>query len=376
MSRLSLAGVDEVVAFNRRVLTLDSVDTLLGETLADLERLFQATSSMFLLRPEGSPIATFDRGLAHGIPDRLVQSFAFEALEVDPFARVLLSNPGLDLEREVRLGSELVPYERLVRTWFYERYMRPYDLHHMLRMELIVGSRSLATVGMFRPMSAPTFSAVDRARAMLVVSTLAGALDRALQREVYQENWSLLERNASAAGGVGVAVLDERMRMIYCDDTARQHLTTVCDARGCGDGPTLPAALLDSLNRVLTENRDTDDFDRPAEVMLATGGAAMERLRICINAQKTPHGRQRALLFVRKENITGGPMPTDLPGLTPREIEVVRLVMTGLRNHEIADRMAISINTVQTHLRTIFAKENVRNRTQLLVKLTPAMRRQ
>jgi two-component system, NarL family, response regulator len=52
--------------------------------------------------------------------------------------------------------------------------------------------------------------------------------------------------------------------------------------------------------------------------------------------------------------------------LTFREAEIVRYVSTGLRNAEIAERLAISESTVKTHLNNIFQKLGVRNRIQLM----------
>ncbi len=51
--------------------------------------------------------------------------------------------------------------------------------------------------------------------------------------------------------------------------------------------------------------------------------------------------------------------------LTPREIEVVRMVAAGLRNKEIADALGISEGTIKVHLRTIFEKLGIENRMKL-----------
>jgi DNA-binding NarL/FixJ family response regulator len=48
--------------------------------------------------------------------------------------------------------------------------------------------------------------------------------------------------------------------------------------------------------------------------------------------------------------------------LTPREIEVVRLVATGLRNKEIAERLTISEGTVKIHLHNSYEKLDVDSR--------------
>ena len=48
--------------------------------------------------------------------------------------------------------------------------------------------------------------------------------------------------------------------------------------------------------------------------------------------------------------------------LTAREHEVMRLVIAGYSNRQIAEKLNITTNTVQTHLRNIYRKLAVRNR--------------
>ena len=57
--------------------------------------------------------------------------------------------------------------------------------------------------------------------------------------------------------------------------------------------------------------------------------------------------------------------PTPTPDtLTERELEVLQQMSDGLENKEIAAALNISQNTVKTHIRRIFAKLNLRNRTE------------
>jgi len=52
--------------------------------------------------------------------------------------------------------------------------------------------------------------------------------------------------------------------------------------------------------------------------------------------------------------------------LTPREIEMVRMVSKGLRNKAIADALHIGEGTVKTHLHHIFEKLNIQSRAELI----------
>lgn len=51
--------------------------------------------------------------------------------------------------------------------------------------------------------------------------------------------------------------------------------------------------------------------------------------------------------------------------LTPREVEIVRMVAAGMGNREIAEKLFISEGTVKTHLHSVYEKLEVKGRVQL-----------
>jgi DNA-binding NarL/FixJ family response regulator len=53
------------------------------------------------------------------------------------------------------------------------------------------------------------------------------------------------------------------------------------------------------------------------------------------------------------------PSPEDRKGLSPREIEVLRLISEGLNNQAIAERLFISEHTVHRHVANTLTKLNV-----------------
>ncbi|MBI1906753.1 MAG: response regulator transcription factor [Rhodocyclales bacterium] len=58
------------------------------------------------------------------------------------------------------------------------------------------------------------------------------------------------------------------------------------------------------------------------------------------------------------------------PNLSVREAEVARAVASGLSNKEVADQLHISERTVKAHLGAIFEKLGVRDRLQLVLRLS------
>ena len=51
--------------------------------------------------------------------------------------------------------------------------------------------------------------------------------------------------------------------------------------------------------------------------------------------------------------------------LAPGELRIVRLVADGMTNREIAAKLFLSKHTVDSHLKSAFAKLNVRSRVEL-----------
>jgi DNA-binding CsgD family transcriptional regulator/tetratricopeptide (TPR) repeat protein len=98
---------------------------------------------------------------------------------------------------------------------------------------------------------------------------------------------------------------------------------------------------------------------------------AHRRLRE-IGAESAAEGLARRL---RAEGIGGlarGPRPRtrgNPAGLTPRELEVARLLAEGSRNAQIADRLVISAKTVDHHVSSVLAKLGVHDRRAAAAEL-------
>lgn len=63
---------------------------------------------------------------------------------------------------------------------------------------------------------------------------------------------------------------------------------------------------------------------------------------------------------------SGPPAGADTPRLSERETEILRLVAKGLTYKQIAERLVISIRTVQNHVQNTLGKLQLHNRTELV----------
>jgi DNA-binding NarL/FixJ family response regulator len=65
--------------------------------------------------------------------------------------------------------------------------------------------------------------------------------------------------------------------------------------------------------------------------------------------------------------------PVGLVALTPRELEVLRLISFGLTNAEAARRLHVSVHAIKFHLAAIYSRLGVANRTEAAVTYLRAM---
>lgn len=64
----------------------------------------------------------------------------------------------------------------------------------------------------------------------------------------------------------------------------------------------------------------------------------------------------------------GSPPATAAPGLSSRELDVIRLLALGLTGPEVAAELQLAHNTVRTHVRNAMAKSGTRSRAQLVAR--------
>ena len=94
-------------------------------------------------------------------------------------------------------------------------------------------------------------------------------------------------------------------------------------------------------------------------------GEPMEHLLRRAAAQGiAPDYVRRLLSALEKERMAGSVPPPLLEPLSAREMEVLRLLATGLANKQIAQTLVIAVGTVRQHLKSIYGKLEVHNRME------------
>jgi DNA-binding NarL/FixJ family response regulator len=101
----------------------------------------------------------------------------------------------------------------------------------------------------------------------------------------------------------------------------------------------------------------------------ASGGDLIAAVRVVAagDALLAPSVTRRLIGDFARRRRHERPSPQVLATLTPRELDVLRLVARGLSNAEIAGELTLAEQTVKTHVGNMLTKLGLRDRTQAVV---------
>ena len=187
---------------------------------------------------------------------------------------------------------------------------------------------------------------------------LRGLLEQEVDMEVVAEAKDGADAVAMAAQcHPDVAVLDISMPLLDGIEAGRRIVaqspsTRILLLSAYDSADYVRRALKSGASGYLLKNVDM--------TMLAASVRLVAKGEMVIDA--APTGRLLELL-VQREN----PAKTEVEGLNPREMEVLRLIARGKTNREAASDLGISERTVQAHMLNVFRKLGVSSRTMAVL---------
>ena len=254
---------------------------------------------------------------------------------------------------------------KLERSLRYREYLGPVGLSHEMRGVCTVDRERWGGTDLTRQKGRPDFNSKEVAFLRQVAPHLGAGLKAAALRA----QASLDPEGESVPG---VLVLDHRGCVIQHTQAAKRLLEELEDlGPGWQEGEGLPLAIwmvASAVRKALKAETDRDQGRVPRLCIKARSGRWLTLQGALTEAK--PEQPSGTMIFIEP----AGPreitwLRTSAYGLTPREREVVDLVLRGASGKQIAKTLYISEYTVQEHLSNIFDKVGVRGRRALIKRL-------
>jgi DNA-binding CsgD family transcriptional regulator len=269
-----------------------------------------------------------------------------------------------DTQQSVALLSETTAGD-LERSTRYLEYLRPLGLAYEMSGVFTSGGYLWGSMDLIRESGSPDF----KPRQANLLRRIAPHLGNGLKMA------ALRMQAPAEEGGTdvpGVLTLDYRGSVIQHTPAAERWLRDLEDlGPGWREWDGLPRALRTvvlSLRRALSPERARDEESVPTLRARARSGRWLTLYGSITEA--TPERRAETVIIIeptKPEELL--PFSMSAYGLSPREEELVKLVVRGLSTTRISRTLFISEHTVNNHLRSVFEKVGVRSRGELVKRL-------
>jgi DNA-binding CsgD family transcriptional regulator len=306
--------------------------------------------------------------MTHGIAEGMGEDSGDEAnifLDQIYFEEDLLQFTKMAREgRQVALLSESTGGE-LDRSLRYRHLLRPFGFGYELGSVFVDGS-AWGGMDLIRTQDDPDFDAREvRLVRKAVPHITAGLRSAALRRAATVE--------PTAEDAPGVLNLDRRGHVISHTPSAERLLAELQDLDPRWREGALPMSVrsvANAVRRALAPGSDRDENLAPRVRVRARSGRWLTLHASLTEPGGTAGGASETVVVAEPARpLEVAWLNAAAHGLTPREEEVVRLVLRGSSTREISRALFISEYTVQRHLQNVFEKMGVKSRTELLKRL-------
>ena len=264
---------------------------------------------------------------------------------LDEAKRVYVKNPVPDLRPIQAMKAQVyLKQGRLTKAqdWAHERGLAADDeLGYLHEFEYITLARVLMAEGSHRP-------AVELLERLRVAAEAQDRLGSVIEILIVQA----LAQQAQGDAPAALAALDRALTLAEPEGYVRTFVN---------EGEAIRLMIVDS--RVLIEKQKHVGSHPSIEYVNKLLAAFPQPMALSRSATLAPHvtasGSSAGVSNQKSEM---------LDPLSPREVEVLRLIAEGLSNQEIADRLFLAVSTVKGYTRTIFDKLQVQRRTEAVAR--------
>ncbi len=350
--KLSSGRISDLLEFARIAGSAQDIRSLRSETLHPIRRAFRSDSTiLWLIDQDGRAVEPLEVNIQHRFFP-MYRDYYFKKNPFDPANLGSFRGTALSMER-------MVSFKDFERTEYYNDFIRPQKIRRQMAVYIRVRNRLASLICTHRS-SNRMFNDEDLAAGEMVSSHLSAAFDRIQMIEEVKKKGSFFRMVLDSADA-GILVLDLQKRAVFSNRRAAEIF--------------IPPVVLDDCDvLVRCSERKAGPGSLPVRERIIRVSPSEKRVFRTRLVNRDLADSDEPFFLITMETLPGNPKIEDDEalmdlGLTKREGEIVSYIYRGYRNAEIAERLFISEGTVKNHLRNIFEKTEVKNRTGLIHKV-------
>jgi DNA-binding CsgD family transcriptional regulator len=280
--------------------------------------------------------------------------------------------------------DDVIPYSQLINLEYYNSFLRPQNLLGELIIRLYSKDNVFGAISLQRFKEHPNFEKKDTQKASLLVPFLINIFETANRFIKINDERILLEQWMESHSE-GIILLDSELQPIFYNSKAKLF----CQLLNGMNEKTLydNASIEISIPQVIVQ--DCKNLTRPLEHNSPLQNSTNRIINVKHKKRYylqyfpiiSPSPELPVLRFIIfLSELTGygecaEEILTKQRKLSEREEIIAQYAAIGLSNKQIAEKLCISPYTVQNHLKSVFEKTGLNNRTQLanLMKYTDSL---
>jgi DNA-binding CsgD family transcriptional regulator len=349
-------------------LQLDA-DQLRKDAIKAIHKAFKSHSCNFFLIDQHSKLID---PIGVNLEQHYLSIYQSHFFRFNPFDPINLQRPS----KATLTDEELFSLPDFLKTEYFNDFLKPQEVYRQMVVYLRSRGKLLGFIGLHRRKNSAGFGKREVTIGELIAPHLTSALEKAEMFRFVKEKEGLF-RAVCDNTSVGMVILDASMRAIYANEKAVEICARITRegfqlSQQAGECVPLPAFLYDDCAELARNLRDFPNTLKPLnkERTIANSSTGKCVVRCEVLHRNLEDNKSQPFLITIQEisdiRGIGGERLKEEFCLSKREIEIVKYIFKGFTNSEIGKMLYISEGTVKNHMKKIFEKMGVQNRTSLI----------
>ncbi|MFC1946701.1 LuxR C-terminal-related transcriptional regulator [Chloroflexota bacterium] len=336
----------------------------LRELLVEMLKVFQSYDAQYFPPNESLTGIDLNNTLSIRESNETLEQYIDYYWQYDPLYPVQSTT---DPTNCVVKTDDIISYTQLKKLPYYRDYLRHINWFGELIIRLCTSTGFWGSISLSRSPGQPYYDNGDIRKAEFLLPYLIDVFQTTMIFSRINGERRALEQWLETKSE-GIILVDSSIHPLYINEKAR----ITCDFLLAGEtrcrtnmGNDIPAFIVEDCRRFIASNGDKSISPDNRIASLKNGSGYYinySLIELPYDELMTPYLLiQINPLSSREEEV----VPSGSYSLSEREKIIARYTGMGLTNKEIGARLGISPFTVQSHLRNIFEKMNIKRRSQL-----------